>query len=62
MNKPFVYRLINQRNCRIQKFGALRFVRIGHRDPKLFDLRAKLAAVASVDLVSLGVLPDALYG
>ena len=61
MYYAFIYRFIDQRNRRVQKFLARRLVTPGQSGPKFLDLRPQFTAVAAVDLVSRGVLPNAFF-
>lgn len=59
VDKPFVNRLIDKRNRRIQQLTAGTRIAGSDRRTKLFDLRSKLAAVAAIDLVAFGCLSNA---
>ncbi len=52
---------IDQRDRRVQKFRAPVLVVGCDRGAKLLDRSAQLAAVTAVDLVTFGVLTDALF-
>lgn len=62
MNKSFVDGFVDQRHGRIEQFAALLLIGTCNGGTQLFDLRAQLAAVAPVYLVSLCVLSDAFFG
>lgn len=61
MDNAFVDRLIDKRDGRRKEFAALLLVMTGQRGPQFLDLRPELAAVTTVDLVPLYVLPDAFF-
>ncbi len=61
VNKPLVDCLVDQRDRRVQKFGARILVRRQQCRSKLLDLRTQLASVASVDLVALNILSNAFF-
>lgn len=62
MNEALVHSLIDHRNRGIQQLAAQLLVRGRNRGAQFLDLRAQLAAIASVDLVSFDVLPNSLFG
>ena len=59
--KPFIDRLVDKRNCRIEQLGALGLVRCRKSATQTFDLRSQLASVASVDQVPFLVLTNPLF-
>lgn len=59
MDNALIHHFVDKRNRRVQELTALRFVAAGDCRPKFLDLRAQLAAIAAVDLISLYVLPNA---
>jgi hypothetical protein len=61
MYQTLIDRLVDKRNGRIQKLDALILIARRQRRPQLLDLRAKLAAIAPIDLVSLNVLTNSLF-
>jgi hypothetical protein len=61
VQNAFIYSLINQRDRRREKLGTRRFVVTCDGGAQLLDRCAKRAAIATIDLVALCVLPDALF-
>ena len=61
MEDTFINSFVDQRNSWEQKLGAGRFVATGYRSSQLFDRSAKLAPVVTVDLITFGVLSNALF-
>ena len=59
MDQAFVDGLVDQRHRRIQKLRAASLVTRRQSRTEALDLRAKLAPVAAIDLVSLRILTDA---
>ena len=62
VNDALIHRLIDQRDRRCKSFAASGFVVCAKSCTKLLDLRAKLAAVCTVDSVTFFVLPNSLFG
>ncbi len=60
VQKPLIDSLVDDRNGRVQKLGALRTVTRRNGGTKLFDLGAELSAAAAVDLVTFCCLSDTL--
>lgn len=61
VNDAFVDRFIDQRDCWIEKLNASIFVATGDCGAQLLDRSAQFAAVTAVDLVALGILPNAFF-
>ena len=61
VNKAFIDRLVDQRYGRAEQFGALSLVRMHKSTAQTLNLSAKLAPVASIDQVSLLVLPNPFF-
>ena len=60
VDQTFIDGFVDERDGRDQQVVAPRFVRRRQRRAQAFDLRSELAPVASIDLVSLCVLPNPL--
>ena len=62
MQNSFVNRFIYRRNGRSQKLLTLIFIGGGERRSQFFDLRPKIAAVASINDAAFFVLSNAFFG
>jgi hypothetical protein len=61
MDKAFIDGLVDQRNCRTQRFGAHLFIAVGDRASQTFDLGPKFAAIAAVDRIPFRRLSNSLF-